>query len=73
MVGRPECGSAASVVLPKLNVLGDRGNRSKVGFYQHFRRETRALVAFGIIRPVGTIPAAKLLNECKLFPYNQLS
>jgi hypothetical protein len=28
---------------------------------------------FGIIRTIGTFPADKLLNDCKLFSYNQLS
>ncbi len=60
-------------MLPKSNVLGERRNRSKVGFYQHFRRETRALVAFRQHSPAVRFPYAKLLNECKLFPYNQLS
>jgi hypothetical protein len=45
IVARPASGNAASLVLPKHNVLAKRGNRSKVGFYQHFRREARALVA----------------------------
>ena len=37
---------SGSVMLPQINVPRERENRCKVGFYQHFRREARAFVAF---------------------------
>jgi hypothetical protein len=64
------CGQNAtgseSVAFPKRNVLSDGGNRSKVGFYQHFRHAARAIVACRQHSGESAIPRAWLVERMQV-------